>query len=137
MGYGLSLWVVPKYYKQIKETYKMKHIPHITLQTNLTEPSMSVDLGKHVDVTFNRGMVKFPKMHDPNPLMGSGFYCNVKGISEIPDFRQHMTVWYNYDGCHYEFREPPPHQPGKVVRADTTSDDPSEWHITSHHPGPL
>jgi len=126
----LSLWVVPTHYKQIQKDYKMKHIPHVTLHTNLDKHSASVELGRMVDISFKRGFVRFPKTYDPDPLWGSGFYCDVKGLDHKPTFFHHMTVWYNYDGNHSVFKEPPEDQMGTVVRADTTSEDPSEWTIS-------
>ena len=129
MGYGLSVWVVPKLYEEIQEEYNMVHIPHVTLQTNLQTHSNSADIGRLVNISFIKGFVKFPSMYDHDPMSGSGFYCSVADLYNIPAFDQHMTVWYNYDGDHMGFDEPPCDQLGRVMRADTRSDDPSEWTV--------
>ena len=132
MSYGLSLWAVPRNHVEIRERYNMKHIPHITLETNLTKPSFSCDVGNVVQAEFTRGMTKFPWIYTPDgPLEASGYYCIMKGLYNVPKHRLHMSIFYNYDGQYMQYLEPPPVCLCDVVRADTRSEDPSEWIVTN------
>lgn len=126
-GYGFSTWIVPDNWKSIQVRYSMKHIPHITVRTNLTEPSTD-NVGKRLHIKFVKGCFTFPKQYEVDPLDAYGFYCTVKHI-EI-DHIPHMSLFYNEPLRVYE----PPMETlqGTIHIADTRSLDPSKWKLITH-----
>lgn len=131
-SYGYSLWIVPVEQKAIRARYNMKHIPHVTIKTNLASPSWSAAIGQTVLIDFSDAFVKIPPQYsETEPLTASGFYCRVRGLKyETIAHAPHMTVWYGWDGDHGVFREGPGKGvPGVVMRADTRACDPSLWSV--------
>lgn len=124
-GYGHSLWAVPLNYKSIKAKYHMKHIPHVPLKTRLEEPSHSVDLFNHVKLEFYTQFVWKPDVYRGR---SSGFDCKISGLHEPIEHYPHMTIWYDYYGNHANFVAPEDCM-AKVVRVNTTSENPEEWFI--------
>lgn len=128
-GYGYSIWAVPTNSEEIYEQYTMRHIPHITLQTNLEHPPRTHPYGPKCHVDFDIEFVLFPNIYEENdPIRGSGFFCNVSGLKEPIWHAPHMTIWYNYYGYHGILRPPPPCE-ANIYIANTVSSEPSEWYI--------
>lgn len=122
--YGYSLWIVPHNWKEIKDAYKMEHIPHVTVETNLTEPPRDVAPSRH-EIRFEKPYALFPKMYENDPFTAYGFYCKVSGI-KIKHYA-HMSTHYNKFVT--IFPEPPEDTWGTLVAADTRSEDCSKWVI--------
>ena len=123
-GYGFSVWAVPYNSDIIKAKYSMKHIPHITLKTNMIIPENRF-IETSCEIVFKNPVCKFPSMYENDPLTASGFYCDIN----IPtEHDPHMTLWYNFDGPLRVINIPEPTR-GEIFLADTRSMDPSEWRI--------
>ena len=124
-GYGFSIWVVPHNHQVIRNQYKMKHIPHITVKTNMIIPE-KIFGKKFCKINFkNSFCCEFPSMYQNDPLTACGFYCDIN----IPtDHDPHITLWYNHSGP-LDSLSPPQDTHGQVFLADTRSINPSEWKI--------
>ena len=75
---GVSLWVVPHGYNVLMNSYKMDHIPHVTILNNLGYPRPTDDVGKEYEITVQG---------DLQPLYGTetvGVYCDVNVSHTIP-----------------------------------------------------
>ena len=102
----------------------MKHIPHITIKTNLVCPEQIIK-DKSCQIQFKGPISKFPSMYENDPLAACGFYCNI----DIPtEHEPHMTLWYNYEE-NLEVIDTPDPTHGQLFLADTRSLDPSEWRL--------
>lgn len=126
-GYGFSTWIVPDTWNSIKSKYKMKHIPHITVRTNLEKPCAK-GVGEKVRIKFISGCFIFPKQYKVDPLDAYGFYCLVKNVDfeHIP----HMSLFYNEPFAVYD---PPSEElEGTIYMSDTRSMDPSKWTLIDH-----
>lgn len=109
----------------------MKHIPHVTLKANMDKPDFSLT-GQSYDIKFQDGFVWFPKMYSKNdPMRGSGFYCDIKGL-KLPH-PPHMTVWYDYFDDHSVFQKAPEPTTGQVFCADARSPNPEDWDVLKFH----
>lgn len=123
-GYGFSVWVVPHNHGFLAHRYNMKHIPHVTLETNLVTPKNKFDKN-FCKIYFKNFCSQFPSMYETDPMTACGFYCDI----DIPiDFDPHMTLWYNHPNPSPIMDIPEPTH-GQVFMADTRSMDPSEWKI--------
>jgi hypothetical protein len=122
-GYGYSIWLIPNNWKEVKLSYNMNHIPHITVANNLQFID-SVVLNKNDYTVENFSNVQqFPQMYLNDPLSASGFYCEIKGISTI--HKPHLSLVYNKYIT--EIYAPPEKLMCKLYVADTRSINPSEW----------
>lgn len=122
--YGYSIWLIPDDYEYIKKTYKMKHIPHITFSTNHREPQKVLD-NKSYLIKLKGKFLNFPKMYAIDPLNACGFYCDTD-MKTTHD--PHMSIFYDFvDDIDLE----PLNKifSGKLYSVDTTSNNPSNWHI--------
>jgi len=84
---GFSLWVVPHGYNIMMSTYKMEHIPHVTLVQNLPYP-WPRDVGRECTITTNGDM---------DTLCGTdnmGVYCTVDDVPITRSVPPHMVIWY-------------------------------------------
>ena len=135
MSCGLSLWAVPRNYKEIISKYNMKHIPHITIETNLKNPSYSTDIGNIVNVEYNKGLIKMKNVYNvPDILEISGYTCRLYGLNNTPKHHLHMSIFYDWDGDNYGiWPDPPDSSICDIVRADTTSMNPEDWCIWSYN----
>jgi hypothetical protein len=125
VGYGYSLWLVPQNWRDIKRIYSMKHIPHITVCTNMdrTDPVI-LSISSFKVHTFSY-LKKFPKMYKNDPLDASGFYCKIEGI--CTNHTPHMSVSYSHDDL--ENLAPPDSLECQLHFANTQSDKPHEWYL--------
>ena len=116
---GFSLWVVPHGYNILMNTYKMDHIPHVTVVQNIGYPLPTKDVGKECDIAIKG---------DIQPLYGTksvGVYCDVNIPTELST---HMVVWYSgATGA----RVPPMDKTMKGILcvADCSRPHPSGWKI--------
>lgn len=124
-GYGYSLWLVPLNWKNVAESYNMKHIPHITVQTNMNYIDPIVLSNDTFTACDFSNLKTFPKMYGNDPLNGSGFYCKVKDL-EI-NHQPHMTVMYSHNIVHDYV--PPANLECKLYIADTQTLDASQWKL--------
>ena len=122
-GYGYSLWLVPVNWKEIKETYNMLHIPHITICTNMEKIDCNVLSRNLFRVHSFSNMTQFPKMYANDPLDGVGFYCAIDNIAT--NHKPHMTLRYN-EQIHTIYI-PPEFLTCSVHIADTRSLNCEEW----------
>lgn len=138
-GYGYSVWFVPNNYKDIQEHYNITHIPHITLETNLSlKDAFHIyhnNTNKKILVKFKENFVKFPSFYPHDPLMYFGWYVEVLRMSGRKlNWSPHMSVRYlprtNTSQSVGSF-QPPPMGPVEcfMTIADTRSGVPTEWHI--------
>lgn len=131
-GYGYSVWAVPHNHEEIRSTYRMKHIPHVTLKTNL-EKEERIYTNSTCRIKFYKQFVWFPPtMYKNNPLKGSGFYCDVYGVPFKMNHAPHMTVWYDYDGPWDIFDTCPIETLATIYSVDTRSPKPEDWKILSN-----
>ena len=66
-GYEWSIWYVPKDWKKFMNEYGMKHVPHMTIETNLLIKPTTIKTQIMIDkITFKSGLVKFPSQYDNN-----------------------------------------------------------------------
>lgn len=138
-GYGYSVWFVPKFYKEIQEHYNITHIPHITLETNLSLKDafhIHHNACKNIVVKFKEDFVKFPSFYNHDPMMYYGWYVEVLQMSGRKlNWSPHMTVRYHPRNKNNNVvstpSQPPPMGPVEcfMTIADTRSGVPAEWHI--------
>lgn len=106
----------------------MKHIPHITLKSNLREPEFRIH-GKKADIHFHDNFVWFPTGGNRR---ASGFYCDISSAGESVFLNRtpHMSIWYDYYGPHSVYAHNSPDDIQGVVHcADMTSPNPEDWSI--------
>ena len=132
-SYGFSIWAVPKNHEQIRSKYNMKHIPHVTLKTNLEKEDRTHNFST-CHIKFKKNFVWFPKMYskDEKIKRASGYYCDVEGLPFEVRHMLHMSVWYDYSGPWSGENipeEPPDNTMATIYSVDTRSPDPSEWQI--------
>ena len=131
MSYGWSVWYVPQAWEYLMKNYNFKHIPHITLVTNLDQkPKQILSYPKHLEyVTLLDDITVFPKMYINNPLNGIGWFCQCS-----PDiYTKHIPhITYSY------FKDLPstfdiPDDFPTIINdwilmiGNTQSPDPQEW----------
>lgn len=124
-GYGYSLWLVPILSKQIQHMYSMKHIPHITVCTNLQYIDSSILSQETFIVDSFSQMCNFPKMYNQDPLNACGFYCNIENIKT--NHKPHMTVMYMHT-MNIQYT-PPEKLDCRLYFADTRSLNCSDWKL--------
>jgi hypothetical protein len=82
MSYGYSIWYVPYNYIDLKNKYDMKHIPHITIKTNLMKQE-AIDFfqeqifSDEAYIYVHDPLVIFPDIYDTNPLKAIGWWCSI------------------------------------------------------------
>lgn len=141
-GYGYSVWYVPTNYKELKEHYNMKHIPHVTLETNLLLRDayhIYHNSCSKITAEFHPEYVHpFPSLYAHDPMVASGWYVRVLQMTGRKlNWTPHMSVSYVPRGQHDNMDFTPSWRPkppsGKteyfLVIADTRSGDPTDWHI--------
>lgn len=144
-GYNFSVWYVPENYKELQNTYKVSHIPHITLETNLCLRDayhIYHNACQDIIIKFQDKYVKFPSFYENDPMISYGWYVNVMKMTKRKlNWVPHMTLRYlqrisNVANNHYKDKTilsenlcPPSDEiKCKVVIADTRSNSPIEWH---------
>ena len=146
-GYGYSVWFVPRMYKEIQEHYNIAHIPHITLETNLSVKDafhIYHNACKKIIVKFKDAFVKFPSFYHHDPMMYYGWYVEVLQMSGRKlNWSPHLTVSYlprnkNNMLAHSQHSQHPQHPSQSppmgpvecfIAIADTRSGVPTDWHI--------
>lgn len=144
-GYGYSVWFVPKNYKELQERYNICHIPHITLDTNLSlRDAFHIyhNACKKIVFKFNQTpVVKFPSLYNNNdPMIYYGWNVDIIQMTGRKlNWTPHMTLAYlprNGDMRVQEARllnntQMPPLGPIECFAtiADTRSGLPEEWHM--------
>lgn len=143
IGYGYSIWYVPKNYKSIQRTYNTPHIPHVTLETNLSLRDayhIYHNASKMIKIKFQNKYVKFPSFYESDPLMAYGWYVDIDTmIRRKLNWTPHMTLRYaprlNINNTYQDkvnisesFLPPTGHTECNIVIADTRSGNPSDWH---------
>jgi hypothetical protein len=147
-GYGYSVWYVPKNYKFLQDTYKISHIPHITLETNLClRDAYHVyhNASKTIKIKFQDKYIKFPSFYEYDPMVSYGWHVDVVSMARRKlNWMPHMTLRYEPRTNKLNtYRDniilaenylPPTNQQSVdcyIVIADTRSGTPQEWH-TKH-----
>lgn len=139
-GYGYSVWFVPNCYKEIQEHYNITHIPHITLETNLSiKDAFHIyhnHASKKIIMKFKEDFVKFPSFYQHDPMMYYGWYVDILQMTgRKVNWSPHMTVCYiprnRTNNVIVAPHQPPPMGPIEcfMTIADTRSGVPSDWHI--------
>lgn len=144
-GYGYSVWYVPENYKELQDIYKISHIPHITLETNLLlRDAYHIYHNACPDITikFKEKYVRFPSFYDNDPLISYGWYVDViKMTRRKLNWVPHMTLKYlqrssknsnsNIDkSILSDYKHPPSNEiKCKVIIADTRGNEPVHWHV--------
>jgi hypothetical protein len=97
-GYGYSVWFVPRNYKELQSIYKITHIPHITLETNLSLMDAYLiynNACNKVKVKFQGKFVRFPSLYSHDPMVSYGWYVDVTQMSNRKlNWTPHMTLRY-------------------------------------------
>ena len=122
-GYGYSLWLVPYNCNEIMRNYNMKHIPHVTICTNLEYIDSTILTHKTFVVNKFSNLEKFPKMYKNDPLNASGFYCEINGIQTF--HTPHMSVTYSHESL--DDLIPPQSLVCQLFFVDTRSLNFEEW----------
>lgn len=138
-GYGYSVWFVPNNYKEIQDKYKISHIPHITLETNLSLKDayhIYHNACQTISVKVKPEFVKFPSFYHHDPMISYGWYVDIQHMTKRKlNWTPHMTATYvprtsktndaNIITCQ------PPTEPLECFAtiADTRSGLPEEWSI--------
>ena len=110
-GYLYSIWCIPDNWKEIKERYGMCHIPHVTIETLLSEIECRSRIHhydkKYVirfedniydfkDITYKEGggETNWGETNGcDDELPAYGFYCELDSLSV--SHRPHMTLLYS------------------------------------------
>ena len=144
-GYGYSVWYVPRNYKQLQDKHNILHIPHITLETNLTLRDayhIYHNASKSIRVKFQNNYVKFPSFYENDPLMSYGWYVDIITMARRKlNWTPHMTLRYvsRRDNNTYKDKvilsenlklstEIKNELDCDIMIADTRSGCPQEWH---------
>ena len=117
--YGYSIWLVPYYYKDLQKQYKMDHIPHVTIATNMMHiPNQILS----TDVYF---ITKFSDLStiDSNAC---GYYCEIPNLTL--NHTPHLTLWYAEEPRYY-FNKPVKEIACELRVADTRSSNPKDWKL--------
>lgn len=97
-GYGYSVWFVPTNHKQLQDQYNMTHIPHITLETNLSLKDayhIYHNTCKKITIKFRNKFVKFPLLYHHDPKISYGWYVDVIYMTgRKHNWTPHMTAAY-------------------------------------------
>ena len=129
-GYEYSLWLVPINYKTIQKTFKMKHIPHITVETNL-KTIENCNTNKIYIVKNFTWYGKIESQYTNDPLCSWGWLCD--SIDIVIKHQAHMSMVYNKHNEKITNIVPPDETPVllecNLYYADTRSDDPSKWYL--------
>jgi hypothetical protein len=118
---GVSLWVVPHGYNVLMNSYKMDHIPHVTILNNLGYPRPTDDVGKEYEITVQG---------DLQSLYGTetvGVYCDVNVSHTIS--APYMVLWYYGKRDVRSMPRLGPTMKGIMCLADCTSPNPTDWKI--------
>lgn len=133
-GYLYSIWCIPDNWKDIKERYGMCHIPHVTIETLLSETecmSRIHDYNKEYMIRFEDNIYDLNDITykgGDNDLSAYGFYCELDSL--CVSHRPHMTLLYSNLGSDMKIEKAPIHKiQGKVYMVNTVSSDPSKWKI--------
>jgi hypothetical protein len=137
MSYGFSIWYVPYNYTQLKQRYSIKHIPHITIKTNLIREDAThfytntlFPYETHIYVTDP--IVIFPSIHKQDPLKAIGWWCNTLPKNQDIEWKPHLSIEYFIElPSRLPIYDKAPQEPllcYKII-ADTTSANPEEWHL--------
>jgi hypothetical protein len=102
MGYQFSVWYIPINYTEIQKLYNISHIPHITLDTNLTfDNAVSVFLDsryeQHKTFIVTSDLVMFPSLYEHNPLSAYGVWMRESDgciSTKKPHWKPHMSFKY-------------------------------------------
>lgn len=130
-SYKFSIWLIPENWKKIKEMYKMEHIPHITVATNIeSELPYEILNNKNYKVSKFSKVTNFEKMYKHDPLNGYGFYCEINDIKTT--HKPHMTLFYNKE-LDNENIEIPLELECKLYMANTQSIDWKLWTAKNLH----
>lgn len=142
-GYGYSVWYVPQNYKSIQNTYNTPHIPHVTLETNLSLRDayhIFHNASKTIKIRFQNKYIKFPSFYDSDPLMSYGWNVDVVTMARRKlNWTPHMTLRYTpRTNKHNTYQDkvilaenylPPEGQTEcYIVIADTRNGNPQNWH---------
>jgi hypothetical protein len=141
-GYGYSVWYVPENYKELQDIYKISHIPHITLETNLClRDAYHIYHNASPDITIKLQdkYTKFPSFYENDPMISYGWYVDiVKMTRRKLNWVPHMTLKYlprisnnNYNDKSILSKGLSPASNEikcSVIIADTRSNQPMEWH---------
>ena len=145
-GYLYSIWCIPDNWKDIKERYNMCHIPHVTIETLLSETECMSRIHQYDDKYMIRFEDNIYNLNDitykggetsggcetscgcDDDLPAYGFYCELDSL--CVSHRPHMTLLYSNLGSDMKIEKAPIHKiQGKVYMVNTISSDPSEWRI--------
>jgi hypothetical protein len=133
-GYLYSIWCIPNNWKDIKEKYGMCHIPHVTIETLLSETECRSKIhyyDKEYMIRFEDNIYDFNDItykEGDNDLPAYGFYCELDSL--CVSHRPHMTLLYSNLGSDMKIEKAPIHKiQGKVYMVNTVSSDPSKWKI--------
>jgi hypothetical protein len=141
-GYGYSVWFVPKNYQDIQERYNIKHIPHITLDTNLLLKDayhIYHNACQEVVVKLKPDFVKFPSFYHHDPMVSYGWYVDIQQMTKRKlNWTPHMTVTYvprNKTNNAQEIKVLTYQSPLEPIEcfvtiADTRSGLPEDWNIS-------
>lgn len=130
-GYGYSVWAVPNNYKTLQKNYNLTHIPHVTISTNHMDPPCITNYKERCKIVFPTKnlyrLTAYTYETDPINTECAGFLCKVPGINESST--AHMTISYDFDGDFSVIHAPKGDLDAMVWRADTRSENPSDWRI--------
>lgn len=144
-GYGYSVWYVPENYKDLQDTYKISHIPHITLETNLCLRDayhIYHNSSPDIIIKFQNKYVKFPSFYDNDPMISYGWFVDVVKMTRRKlNWVPHMTLRYlprttTNNNNNYKDKSillenlcaPSNEMKCSLMIADTRSNLPIEWH---------
>lgn len=143
-GYGYSIWYVPYDYKHIQDKYNMKHIPHITLEANLSlRDAFHIyhhqnSVAGQITVKFDDPkFITFPSYYENDPLLYCGWRVHVIEMKHRkPKWCPHMSVIYKKrtdtmikDCSHMDVDPPQGNYSCFLAIADTRNANPANWHI--------
>jgi hypothetical protein len=103
----------------------MKHIPHITISTNMEKIDSSV-LSRDIYIVNEFSEFKtFPKMYKNDHLNACGFYCKLDCLKT--DHIPHMSLFYNEKTINTFV--PPESLKCMLYIANTESLNCSDWYL--------
>jgi len=103
MSYNYSVWYVPIDSDNLRTKYGIKHIPHITIASNLSDVEKAIEICSRFPLNANfyftqpATLVKFPSLYGNDPLSAVGFYARLFDEAEKDinlGFPAHMSVEY-------------------------------------------
>ena len=125
-GYQWSIWYIPENWKTFMRDYNMKHVPHLTIETNIPIKPTTIEAELCLKrVEFKSGLVKIPSQYNEDTSTAIGWFCETSD-KWTRQHRPHITWKYDYD------IDPPTEKPATIHNlflaiADTRSSDPTEW----------